>query len=368
MWKLSENKEWQYLTERFNWVEDMHGVPQDPHHHAEGDVAIHTQMVIAELLKTEFYQNTDKQTQEILWTSALMHDIEKRSTTVIEADGRIGSPNHAKKGEMTTRQILYKDIQTPFDTREKIAKIVRYHGLPLWVFHKPNPIKAIIQASLEVELPLLACIAEADVKGRICEDKEDLLYRIEMFRELAKEQDCWDKAKVFPSNLAKFEYFQKEDSFPDYQPFDNTNNEVIMLSGLPGAGKDTYIKNNLKDWKIVSLDAIRREMKISPTDSSGNGKVIQVAKERAKVYLREKTSFIWNATNITKSLRMPLIELFASYGAKVKIIYLEVPYNKLMSQNADREHIVPENVIHKLIQKLEIPTLSEVHELIYEVK
>ena len=82
MWKLIENKEYNSLRDRFSWVKDMEGVPQDVRYHAEGDVAIHTKMVVEELCKMSDYQLLDEQSKEILWAAALMHDIEKRSTTV----------------------------------------------------------------------------------------------------------------------------------------------------------------------------------------------------------------------------------------------------------------------------------------------
>ncbi|PLK43523.1 AAA family ATPase [Emticicia sp. TH156] len=368
MWQLTKNKTWEHLFETFSWVRDMRGVPQDVRFHAEGDVEIHTRMVIEELSALKEFPNLDKQAQEILWASALMHDIEKRSTTVLEQDGSITSGGHAKKGERTVRQILYREIATPFFIREAVAKLVRYHGLPLWIFEKENPEKALFQASMEVNLQWLALLAKADVLGRTCADKEDLLYKVELFREFCIEKECWDKPKAFPSDLAKFEYFNKESRSADYEPYQDKENffEVIVLSALPGTGKDTYISKCLNGIPVISLDDIRREMKVSPTDKENNGRVIQLAKEQARVFLRKKQPFIWNATNITRQNRQQLIDLFVTYGATVKLIYLEVPYSKLVVQNRNREHAVPANVLEKMIEKLEIPQPDEAHQVIYE--
>ena len=52
-----------------------------------------------------------------------------------------------------------------------------------------------------------------------------------------------------------------------------------------------------REQPIVSLDAIRRKHKIDPTDKSGNGWVVQTAKEEARIYLRKGQNFIWNATH-----------------------------------------------------------------------
>lgn len=367
MWQLAKDKHWDFLVEQFDWLKDMEAVPQDPRHHAEGNVDVHTQMVLKELLSLSEFQKLDEQAKEILWAVALMHDIEKRSTTAIEADGSITSKNHAKRGEFTVREILYCDIETPFFIREQIAKLVRYHGLPLWIFEKSDPQKTLLQVSLEVNTEWLAIFAKADVLGRICEDQSELLYRIELFKELCIENDCWGKPKAFYSDLAKFEYFMKGDKQPNYQPFDDYKSEVIMLSGLPGVGKDTYIRKYLKDYKIVSLDDIRRELKISPTDSKGNGKVVQLAKEQAKKHLRNETPFVWNPTNITRQMREQLINLFTTYKAKTTLIYLEVPFSVQNKQNQNRESIVPLMAVRKMISKLEIPQIWEANEVIYVV-
>ncbi len=80
MWTLHKTKKWEDLCS-FTWVNDMHGVPQSPIHHAEGDVATHTQLVLRALEQLPEYKALSQQEQEIVWASALLHDVEKRSTT-----------------------------------------------------------------------------------------------------------------------------------------------------------------------------------------------------------------------------------------------------------------------------------------------
>jgi putative nucleotidyltransferase with HDIG domain len=126
-----KNKDWQHMALQYEWIADMHGVPQDPVHHAEGDVAVHTQMVLTALAALPGYNALQPEAQEILWMAALLHDVEKRSTTITEADGSIISPGHAKKGALTARHILYTQFDLPFGIREQIVYLVRHHGLPL---------------------------------------------------------------------------------------------------------------------------------------------------------------------------------------------------------------------------------------------
>jgi len=292
MWQLINTTNWETIRNTFSWIRDMEGVPQSPIYHAEGDVAIHTKMVLNALLDLSEYQALNAQGQQILLATALLHDVEKRSCTKTELDGRITSKGHARKGANTARTILYKDLKTPFHIREKVVKLVRYHGLPLWVFEKPNPEKALLRASLTTNLEHLAIFAKADILGRICDDQAELLYKVELFKAFCQEQNCYGQPYPFATDLARFTYFQKENSSPNYVPFESPKWEVVMLCGLPGTGKDTYIKKHYKDWPIISLDDIRRQHKISPKNTKANGKVLQIAKEMMKVQLRKQQPFV----------------------------------------------------------------------------
>jgi predicted kinase len=360
--------DWDELASTYSWVADMSGVKQDPVHHAEGDVAIHVDMVLRSLLNSEEFKLLSEQDKQILFTATLMHDVEKRSTTIEEPDGSVTSRGHSRKGEMTARKILYRDIQTPTGIRESICKLIRHHGLPLWAIDRDSPVRAVIGSSMVCDNMLLSILAEADANGRKCEDKDSLIFRIGLFRELCTEQDCYRKPYEFSSGLAKFKYFNNGSSWAGYKPFDDTKFEVVLMSGLPGSGKDTYVKNNLSEVPVISLDGIRKELKLKPNDRKGNGTVVQMAKERAKEFMRKHQSFAWNATNITRQMRSQLISLFVQYGASVRIVYVEVPYQKLLQQNKDRENVVPENALEKMIDKLEVPETTEAHSVEYIIK
>lgn len=369
LYQPGEPIDWVAIEASFDWFRDMQGVPQDPVWHAEGDVFTHTKMVVEALCSLPEFQQLDEQDQHILFTAALAHDIEKRSTTgtqMIDGQERIVSPGHAKKGEFTIRTLLYKNIPTPFHIREQIAKLVRLHGLPLWAIEKPDPTKAVIGASLVVNTAHLSMLARADILGRICNDQEEILLRIELFNELCKENKCFGTPRAFESDYGRYLYLNKIEASPDYVPFDNLKFDVYLMCALPGSGKDTYISRNL-DLPILSLDDIRREHKIDPGDKKKNGQVIQLGKEKAKEFMRIRQSFVFNATNITSDMRGKWVSLFTDYGGRVKVIYLEVPYKQLISQNHNREHKVPEAVVNKMITKLEIPGPQEAHEIDFQV-
>lgn len=368
IWKLTDNKDWTSLEQQFQWVRDMGDTPQHHLHHGEGNVAIHTRMVLEALQQQSAYHDLSPQEQEILWAAALLHDVEKRSTSVDEGEGRITSKGHAKRGEYTVRTVLYKEISTPFSIREAIAALVRYHGLPIWFMDREDPMKRVCEASLRVDTRLLRILTIADIQGRICNDKSELMESVELFEMFCREHGCWGKARTFATANARFHYFHSEDSYIDYIPFEQFKCEVTMLSGLPGMGKDHYISTLSPDIPVISLDALRRKHKYNPTDKSATGKVVQEAKEEARNFLRNGQSFVWNATNISQQIRSQLIDLFVSYGAKVKVVYIEKPYEVWRKQNREREFAVPENVLDTMLAKLNIPQLTEAHEVEYLVE
>lgn len=350
---------WSLIEANCDWFRDMKGVEQDKIWHSEGDVQIHTKMVCEALFGMSEFKLLNEQDKHIMFTAALMHDIEKRSTTTTEEkNGRICvvAPKHAERGEKTAREILYKDFDCPYHIRETICKIVKWHGKPL---HTSSD-KVMINLATQVPLHFLGMIAKADILGRICTDAEEQIEKAEFFNLLADDLDCLYGPRKFNTDLGEYVYLSSgHEAYLEYDPYDETKFEVVLMSALPGSGKDTYIKNNLNDWGMVSLDDIRQELKVKPTDKSGNGRVIQLAKERAKEFMRKKENFVWNATNITAQLRMQLVELFESYGGKVSIIYVEVPYKTLIKQNNNRDEIVPQVVLEKMISKWEPPVREE---------
>ncbi len=147
------------------------------------------------------FQSLEERDKEILWTAALLHDIGKCITTQME-EGKLVSPYHARKGEYIVRELLFKEIPAPFEIREQIAALVRYHGLPVWLNERPDLQKKLFEASLRTDMRLLKMLSEADVKGRICDDKEKLLEQIDFFRMFCQEENCWNKPREFPTNHA----------------------------------------------------------------------------------------------------------------------------------------------------------------------
>ncbi|QKG85848.1 AAA family ATPase [Kroppenstedtia pulmonis] len=340
----------------------MVGIPQDLEFHAEGNVCIHTKMVARCLTNLKEWREKSETERAILFAAALLHDAGKVVCTKKDSDGRISSRGHARIGASLSRRYLWGMKSVPsIHIREAIVSLVRFHGLPLWFWERDEPEREIFAASQAVPLEWVALLVEADVRGRICRDKKELLERVDWFREYCRELQCYHGPRKFPNVHTRFRYFQEIQRDPGYQAYEDHSFEVVLMSGLPGVGKDTWIRQHVQEWPVISLDQIRKEAGISPNDSQGQ--VIQEAKEQARKWMRQQRSFVWNATNITRHLRRPLIRLFASYGARIRIVYLDASPGTVISRNRRRKDPVPEEVIRKLVRKLEVPDSTEAHQV-----
>ena len=337
--------------------EEMGRTPQNPSFHGEGDVLTHTRLVVEALTKLESFHRLPETQQEILFLAAALHDVGKPITTRME-DGTWVSPHHGAAGAQMVRAFLWKDCglcgtlekQT---FREGVCSLIRHHTLPVHAFHREDGVLQLARfAESPATVEMLCLLAEADILGRIAPDTQELREQVLLTAALAEESGCLTTPMEFASNTTKRAWFSGRRVAPTQPLYDDTWGEVILMSGLPGTGKDTWIQNNC-GLPMISLDEIRRELGIAPTENQTP--VVKEARQRAKELLRKKQSFVWNATNLTQLVRAEQIGLFESYGASVRIVYLETDWQTNWERNRNREAAVPEVRLEKMLSILEPP-------------
>ncbi len=343
------------------WAVAMANCGQDAGWHAEGDVWTHTKMVCSELPGLEGWEAFSQQERTVLAFTALFHDSGKPLTTQVDpGTGRVTSPKHAVKGEHLARSIL-RDLGCDLATREEIARMVRFHGRPPFLLEKPDPAHEVVSLSWLISNQLLFLFALADTRGRqtaqMGRPEEDL----PLWRLVAEENGCLDGPYPFPSDHARFVFYRAERPSLHYSPHEAHRCTVTMMSGLPGSGKDAWLAARRPGLPVVSLDDVRDDLGVGPTDDQGG--VIQEAGERCREFLRSGRSFAFNATNLLRQTRRRWIDLFTAYDARIEVVYIEPPLPVILDRNRSRDRPVPEKVIRGLAARYEPPSIAEAHGL-----
>lgn len=361
------------FKELFPGLKLLATTPQDPYYHGEGDVWTHTKMVCQSLLGLSEYNQATHRDKFVMFYSALLHDISKPQCTKIEDSGQITSAGHSKRGSVDTRIMLWK-AGVPFDIREDIVNIIATHQVPFFAFvdkpkvgfNKPLRTPEFIANQLSWQLPLnlLINVATSDMLGRYYPEKQNSLDDIQLFKEVALEQNCYYQPRLFPDDDTRLEYFRSTGAIcPDYAFFKEKGSEVIVLSGLPAVGKNTWIEQNTQGIEVLSYDDAKEVLGLVQGDNVG--KAVHMVTDRAKELLRKKEPFIWNATHLSSQMRNKTLDLLFNYNAHVHLVYLEAPEAEIKYRNSHRDTTLPNSKIDEMLFRWEVPTKIEAHNVTF---
>ncbi|MEQ1605756.1 MAG: HD domain-containing protein [Pyrinomonadaceae bacterium] len=186
----------------FPEMQALVGVPQEPDWHPEGDVDVHTLMVVDEARM--LIDELDYPRKVTVMLGALAHDFGKPPNTEF-VDGRTRSRGHDEAGvEPTVSFLDTLGIYTldGFDVRNQVVQLVRYHLKPGAYYGAKTPVGdgAFRRLAQKVEADLLYRVAKADSLGRypngdrskMMFDSEAQEWFIEKVRELQVEKKAPD--------------------------------------------------------------------------------------------------------------------------------------------------------------------------------
>lgn len=144
------------------------GCPQEHDWHPEGDVWIHTLMVIDQARSR--IEGLDRGPAAAMMLGAICHDLGKPATTAF-SDGRIRSMGHEEAGVAPSTALLDRlNVHTldGYDVRRAVLGLVAHHLKPSAFRKAATPVSdgAFRRLALKVDLELLARFAKADCHGR----------------------------------------------------------------------------------------------------------------------------------------------------------------------------------------------------------
>ena len=383
------------LGDTFDLLHRLAETPQDSEWHAEGNVRIHTEMVLEETYKLldKDAVNIEPERRLALILSALFHDIAKPLTTRIrEFDGRYRtiSPGHEDRGRSYLANKLM-ELRLPYEMTQNILSLVGCHHLHKRLVIKDSQERKYRKLARLTDIELLCYLGQADMLGRTCRDKQIQIEYIDLFRLFAEEYGVWkvsdpyrhwldffeaelagfdedtrdlvfgnairdaEAGKIFTPEEALAKSYQYRDSFP----------RLVVMCGPSGAGKSSWIHKNIPDYEIVSLDDLRERITGKKENQSKNGQVIQAAREELKNHLRHHRKVVWDATNLRRNYRNMVISFGFDYHALVTLVVFHLSESELFVRNVQRESPVSNEVLHRQLEILEWPDASEAHRLLF---
>jgi predicted kinase len=333
---------------------------QNPKWHAEGDALKHTKKCVKagyRLLLEDKYATLDPRTAI---AAVLFHDIGKTTTTEFK-NGAWHAYGHEFESERIARRMLWDE---PLEFRELICSCARNHMRVLnMAQHPKNLVPTMLSMS---ESPWFywryqIFVKECDILGSEPEDtketERDLALMDNLF-EIAYAIgiiDCrlplseWAKSMIYNKNLCE--------------------QEVHVLIGLPGAGKNTFLERILKDSEsksiAVSRDDIRAELGfcaegdkvVLPPDKEDI--VTKEFNERVKRAIAEGKNVYLNNINLKRKYRDAFKALLNGKGVKWVYDYVQAPSLK---DNLERRPTFTEEQMVGLINKFDWPQADEYDE------
>jgi len=161
-------RELHVIEELFPEIKGLIDVPQDPEWHPEGDVFVHTLLVVDRA--RELIDDLRYPKQITVMLAALCHDFGKPMTTEF-IDDRLRSRGHEEAGIEPTLSFLDRlNIHTleGYDVRSQVVALVRDHLKPGEYYKKREEVGdgAFRRLARKCELDLLYRVARADSLGR----------------------------------------------------------------------------------------------------------------------------------------------------------------------------------------------------------
>lgn len=380
------------LNPIFPLLSELESTQQDAIWHAEGNCKTHTSLVVDEVYNLLKQHDIYGERRLVLLLSAILHDIAKPITTRTAIDNndveRIVAKHHEEVG---AGYLWSRILELPIRQEAclQIIRLVQLHQKPKFLVIDDATFADYLKLSLNVDMELLYLLAKADVLGRNCDDKIVLLEYIELFKLYAESEGLFNaktniesffsrmsdnnlntSEKDFVLTSGLYQLANKQIQVPEESYGKNFKNakkysNFYVMCGMSGSGKSTWIKNNLKDYEIISLDLIREELYGNRSINKEPRKIVDIAKNRLKIALAQKKNVVWDATNIRKEYRKMLMNIGYDYGALVTCIVFHLRQNTIKYGNINRTYAIPDDSLNNQFRSFQPPLDSEFHKMLY---
>ncbi|OGL63160.1 hypothetical protein A3C09_02700 [Candidatus Uhrbacteria bacterium RIFCSPHIGHO2_02_FULL_47_44] len=150
----------------------MSGTPQEFEWHPEGDVWVHTLMVVDAAKEVCKHEKLGKEDAQVVMMAALCHDLGKPETTEFK-EGRTRAHGHEPAGEGPTKVFL-KKLGAPKELEQKVVALVKEHLWPGTMYRQflkgeevsGGAFRRLAKRIWPATIAELTYVAESDNQGR----------------------------------------------------------------------------------------------------------------------------------------------------------------------------------------------------------
>ena len=359
---------WDYI----NSIPEFNGLKrcmQTPKWHQEGDAWQHTHRCVdiaCEYAKTLTYWSTER--RRCLLMAVQLHYIGKINTTEFKK-GDWHSYGHEITGERIARGLLWDE---PFEDRECVCSLIRFHMERCGLNRTANPLNKILRTSYDVDMDMLYYVMMCDIDGSIPEDKST----IETDKNIVETMSHFSRQGYYATIDSVYGVNQEQltgnlfAERPLWGDFSELPHIYVMI-GLPGAGKDTFIKETFEgDPVVICRDDIRVSLgyckegeKIVGTREQEE-RVTEIFNDRLKQAASEGKTIIINNINLKKKYRDGYKKIVPRNKYRWIYEYIEAP--SLSDNIQRREHQIGSDIFYKMILDFDFPRHDEYDELIIQ--
>ena len=133
----------------------------------------------------------------------------------------------------------------------------------------------------------------------------------------------------------------------------------VMMVGLPGSGKSTYIEKYCSNYRIHSSDAIREELSGDINNQDINKQVFSTLHKRVKEDLVAGYNVVYDATNISWKRRKAFLQELKNINCHKECVLMATPFELCVQRNNERDRVVPYFVIERMYKNFDIPWYNE---------
>lgn len=353
-------------------VQRLIDTPQNPRYHAEGNVYNHTQLVLDQYFQYAEKNTLSKSEQVIYYWAAVLHDLGKIEVTRWEW-GRWRATGHEEAGVSIARDILIGRPEVSAKERYAILQLVRWHHIPLRWGLQQKSLNDYILLGTEVDLRRVGLFGSFDLKGRICEDKGDVLHLCEQFQQqiVPKVMKVLGPFQELQDRYSTLDHRQQDalwTAFSNREPAllqqvlriklekrDKKVLQCVMTIGTPRAGKSYHIEQKYPHYHRLNSDLLNlaRASTIN----------IHQFQQEISAQLEKQSSVVIDGTNLNIDLRQQIATHVRKEGAHLKYIFFERSLSQIKVQNRLSSTPLEESKILEAYKQLHIPHPWEANQL-----